>query len=185
MIRLPLLALILFLPACQSEDSKTETEDSPAPPDPKVVAVEKANLLNQKFELQQQLDQLIASTSLDPDDSLTSLREATLQAQMDFLELRKNHPRLQKLNRELSLWKRNLLSARNSEKSRAESKIMQIQGEIAEISRSLPELSSVEEAISRQSEEAEDLRRSLAEQSPEGQKIVAQIKALEEELNSL
>jgi DNA repair exonuclease SbcCD ATPase subunit len=195
MKRLLLLVTALFLPGCQPEESKSksksETESSTPPPpsreEQQAQSEKNARLLNEKFPLERGLQQLISGANLDSGDQLEALAASLRQAERDFRELRQNHPRLQKLNRELSLWQKNAMSASSGEWSdlaTANAQAMKVRGEIRTISKSLPEFAALEQRIAHLQEEADEIRRTLATQTPEGKQIIDRIKAIEAEISA-
>jgi chromosome segregation ATPase len=190
--RLALLTLVLVLSGCQSDEPVSEkpTADEPVEEESQEKrSVERARLLNEKFALQRELESLVEKADFDPGERLQEITTTIDQARAEFEELRKNHPRLQKLNGEVSQWQRNLTSATSTDNAsaveRARAQLMTLRGEISQVTKSLPELAELEEAIARSQKEAAEIRRSLAEETPEGRELVKRLQALEEKIAAL
>lgn len=187
-----LLPSLILLFGCQSDEPEKEPPPAEEPVDKeeqKNQALEQARLLNEKYALQKELEKILAEADLDPDARLQEITDSIQAAREEFSELRKNHPQLQKLNKEISLWQQKLLSATSSGNegalNRARAKLQSLRGEISQLSKGLPELATLEEAIMRSQKEANEIRRDLAGQSPEGQELLDRLRDLEEKIEAL
>lgn len=183
-----LAATALLLISCKSRDEASQsTEESP--PAPQIPSgVELSALLNQKRDLQKQLDQLVAAGQLDPTGEIQTIIQEELQASDDLRTILDTHPTLQKLNKDLSYWRTMERSARTSKRDfeieQAAKQILEITTKRHNLTRELPAIREAEDRIARSKKQMEELRRSLAEKSPEGKKLVEQIKSIEDQVNS-
>ena len=179
----------VFLVSCKS-DENTGNPQAPEPEEQKIShSKDIAELLNQKRTLTKKLDRLVATSKLDPNDTLKPIMAEKQQAIVNLQTIRQTHPSLQKLNKELSFWQSNQLSARSSkrpaEMEQASAKIIEISTKIQKLTRELPAIREAEDRITRSEKQIQDLRRSIAENTPEGQKIVSQIEDIEAKIKSL
>lgn len=186
--------IALALTGCQPDQSQPDSEAEP-PVDPPPSAEEQrarsekmARLLNEKRLLEKELEKIIAGAELDDNRELASLKEAIRQSESDFAELYRNHPRLQKLNYELSLWQKKASSRGvtkpSGQMNHAPAQIMKIRGEIRTVSKTLPEFTALEKKIAQLRKEAGQVRRTLATRTPEGKEILTRLEAIESEMNS-
>lgn len=184
MIRLILTALLLFSYGCRSDNPETTDSESPAKEETRARNRERAKLLNEKQDLLNQLDRLIKKTKLDPDGRIAILETSTRDAQGRFLEVRKTHPLLVKVNADIKHWQNTAHSAsaagKTDEASLAKTQLIKARGDLNKMSQSLPELAQLQKIMEENKVKILELRQSIASQTPEGQKIVARIKEIEE-----
>lgn len=179
--------LLLLVSGCQPDEPAASDPSPPTKEELRARNLEIAALLNEKQELINQLDQLIAQTKLDPEGKIAALESDSREAQAQFFKLRKEHPLLLKLNADIAHWQglaRSEASNKRPEaETRAKTKIMELRGKLSQVSRSLPEFTSLEERIRQNELAMRDLRESLAAATPEGQQIVARIEEINAEIN--
>ena len=186
---LALVAAPLLLMSCKPKEAATDPPQEETLEQKQSLSVDRALLLNQKQKLQKNLDRLITTQKLDPGGQLQIILQEKLQANDDLRKSLSSHPSLQKLNTELLFWQSNERSARASKRSReieqASKKIVEITTNIHNLTRELPPIREAEDRIARSNKQIEELRRSIAEQSPEGKELLDQIKNIESQINSM
>lgn len=184
-----LAALPFLLLSCKPKEPEVTTPQEDPALEKQSRSVEHAHLLNQKRELQNKLNKLISSKKLDPSGELQVIIQEKLQANDDLLNILRSHPSLQKLNQELSFWRSNERSARASKRDfeieQASKKILEITTKIHNLTRELPAIREAEDRIARSNKQIEELRRSIAEKSPEGKELLEKIKNIESQINSI
>ncbi|MDB4438125.1 hypothetical protein N9195_00900 [bacterium] len=178
-----------FLIGCKSEEA---SKDPPEPIESRsspARSKEIAGLLNKKHQLTKKLDKLVASSKLDPNGELKVIMKEQQQAYSDLQNIHSTHPSLQKLNKDLAFWQSNQRSAkmtkRELEINEAATMIVDISTKIQNLSRELPAIREAEDRITRSQKQIKDLQRSLAEKSPEGQEIIKELQAIEEQIKSV
>lgn len=186
---LALTAAPLLLLSCQPKEPEAEAPKEETLEQKQSRSVNRALLLNQKREIQKQLDKLVAAKKLDPTGEMQTILQEKLQAEDDLIQIRSSHPSLQKLNKDLAFWRSNEASARaakrDSEITQASKMILEISGKIHNLTQELPAIRETEDRITRSEKQIEALRRALAEKSPEGKELLDQIKSIESQINSM
>ena len=186
---LALAAAPLLLVSCEPKESVTNSPQEETLEQKQSRSVDRALLLNQKRDIQKKLKQLITAKKLDPSGDLQIVLQEKLQANDDLLKIRSSHPSLQKLNTELSFWRSNERSARASKRDfeieQASKKVLEITTKIYHLTRELPAIREAEDRIARSDKQIEELRRSIAEKSPEGKGLLDQLKSIESQINSM
>ncbi len=186
-ILLPLLAIILA--GCQSDESQPEEPKPKSEAEVRAFLAKQAHLLNKKHGFEKQLNKLVSAKTVDPSGKMKVIFEERQQAIIDLQNIRNNHPNLQKLNADLKSWQGHqrsaILSKREAEAQEAREKILEITGKLHSLSKELPAIREAEDQIQRSEKTLSDLRRSLAEKTPEGQALMQEIKKIEAELSTL
>lgn len=182
-----LIAVLFFATGCRSDDSEASEPTPPQKEDPLARNLKRAALLNEKQELLNQLERLITKTKLDPDGQIAALETATRQAQGRFIEIRKTHPLLLKVNAELERWttlaRAAKLAGKPDEVQRANAQIAKARGNLNKMAQSLPELTDLQKNIEKNKIKVSELRKSIASQTPEGQAIVARLEEIDIAIN--
>jgi chromosome segregation ATPase len=182
------LAIALLLAACKSEAPVPEEPKPPTEAQLHALHSNRVKLLNKKMGLVKQLDKIVAQSKTSSSGDMNLVLEERQQALVDLQTIRTTHPNLQKLNEELTFWQGNLRRARSSDRSaeleQATQQIAEITNKIHTLSRELPAIREAEDNIARTEKEISALRRSLAEQTPEGKVLMDELRQIEEELSS-
>ncbi|MCX8237322.1 MAG: hypothetical protein OSB05_00755 [Akkermansiaceae bacterium] len=180
------LAAVLVMTGCKPDEPTREEPKPETKAQLREVKIEQAKLLNKKFTLEKQLNKLIANSKVDSGGALKVVMEERQQALSDLQNIRRTHPSLQKLNKELSFWQSNQQAAsrfhRDSEVEEASKKIVEISGKLHNLSKELPAIREAEDRIARSGKQTASLRRELAGKTPEGQALIKQLQEIEEEL---
>ncbi len=186
---LALAAAPLLLVSCEPKEPVTNSPQEETLEQKQSRSVDRALLLNQKRDIQKKLNKLITAKKLDPSGDLQIVLQEKLQANDDLLKIRSSHPSLQKLNTELLFWRSNERSARASKRDfeieQASKKVLEITTKIYHLTRELPAIREAEDRIARSDKQIEELRRSIAEKSPEGKGLLDQLKSIESQINSM
>lgn len=183
-----LLTAALFVAACKSQDPAPEPEKPDTEAKIRAIRADQVKLLNRKIGIEKQLNKLVAASQLDPNGDMKNVLREKQQALVDLQTIRTTHPNLQKLNEELSLWRRNqqsgLVSNRDFEVTQAIGKITEITTKIDTLCKELPAIREASDRIARSEKEIASLRRSLAEKTPEGQALVKELTEIEKALSA-
>ncbi len=185
---LPLItAFVLF--GCKSEEPVPEKPKEKTEAQVRAFLAEQSTLLNQKHRLEKQLNRIVSTSKVDPTGEMKLVSKEKQQAIIDLQTIRNTHPNLQKLNADLKLWQGRQHSAltlkHSAEAEQAREKIVELIGKIHSLSNELPAIREAEDRITRSEKKIAELRRSLAEKTPEGKALIGKIKEIKEQLSSM
>ncbi|GEM_PF-831427 len=184
-----ILFFAFVVTGCKSDEATRPSSEHPETGSPSRRSKEIAGLLNKKHQLSKKLQNLVASSQLDPNGELKVIITEQQQAYRDLQNIRNTHPSLQKLNKDLAYWQSNGLSARTRKREfeikQATDKVIEISTQIQRLAQELPEIREAEDRITRSQKQIQDLQGSLAKKSPEGQVIIEQLKIIEGQIKSV
>ncbi len=187
------LAACLILSGCQPDQPAAEEKNPPAEAKTeaqvRAFLQEQAKLLNKKHSLTKQLNRLVSTSKIDSSGEMKIVFEEKQQALIDLKTIRDTHPNLQKLNQDLKSWQGHqrsaILNKRESEITQARENILKITGKIHTLSKELPAIREAEDRIARSEKELANLRRSLAEKTPEGKALMDEIQKINEQIAAM
>ena len=158
-----------------SKEEETDNSDSVTTEKPKHPSID---LMHRKVDLDKQLETIIAKADLSGQTELKEAKAKAREADLNFMTVRNQHPKLQKLLKKASSW--NGLQSFNNKAQNAKAAAMmnQINAEITKISATLPEIQAAKAAQEQARKGIHTTRRQLADKIPEA-------KAILEELNEI
>ena len=176
------------LTGCKPEpSSETEAPPQPTEEELKEARLRTAALLNEKMNLEKELDKLIAKHKTDPDNKMKVVQEESQQAQLELRKIEQSHPSLQKLNQEIMILQSHKTQARRNKDQKmlnnANNSITELNSQLENLKKELPAIREARDQITRSQKQLKVLRRELVASTPEGQKIVARIQEIENTLN--